>query len=460
MTDLVTNEELMKRRTILCGAFAVLCLGASAQMQNNVVDEVIWVVGDEAILKSDVENARIEALQSGERWDGDPYCVIPEQLAVQKLFLHQAAIDSVEVSDGDVFQEVDQRINNIILNVGSKEKLEEYSGKTLTQFREQMYNTLRDRMIVTKVQQGLVENVKVTPAQVRRYFKELPEDSIPFVPTKVECQIITREPKIPQEEIDRVKEQLRNYTERVNNGSAQFSTLALLYSEDKLSAQNGGELGFAGRGTYVPEFANVAFNLTDTKAVSKIVETEFGFHIIQLIEKRGDMVNCRHILLKPRVSMDALQQCINDLDSITAEINRGLYTFDDCVSIVSYDKDTRNNYGLLYDKESGGSKFEMKDLPTEVARAVAGLKVNEISKPFIMVNDKGKEEVAMVKLKSRVNGHRATMADDYQELQDVLVEKLSEEKLENWIREKQKITYVHINDEWGNCEFKYPGWIK
>ena len=450
----------MEIRNILIGMFATCSLMASAQERKNVIDEVIWVVGDEAILKSDVENARMEFLQQGQRFEGDPYCVIPEQLAVQKLFLHQAAIDSVTVSDADVFQEVDMRLNAVLLDFGSREKLEEYSGKSLTQIREQMFNSYKDKKMVERVQRSLVENVKVTPAQVRRYFKDMPEDSIPFIPTKVECQIITREPVIPIEEIEHVKDDLRSYTERINNGSAQFSTLALLYSEDKLSAQQGGELGFAGRGSYVPEFANVAFNLTDPKAVSKIVETEFGFHIIQLIEKRGDMINCRHILRKPRVSTEALQKCVNDLDSIAAEINKGLYTFDECVSVVSYDKDTRNNYGLLFDEETGLSKYEMKDLPTEVASTVAGMKVGEISKPFIMVNKKGKEVVAIVKLKNRVNGHRATMAEDYQELQNVVMNKLCDEKLEQWIRDKQKTTYIHINEDWQNCEFQYSGWIK
>ncbi len=450
----------MEIRNILIGMFATCSLMASAQERKNVIDEVIWVVGDEAILKSDVENARMEFLRQGQRFEGDPYCVIPEQLAVQKLFLHQAAIDSVTVSDADVFQEVDMRLNAVLLDFGSREKLEEYSGKSLTQIREQMFNSYKDKKMVERVQRSLVENVKVTPAQVRRYFKDMPEDSIPFIPTKVECQIITREPVIPIEEIEHVKDDLRSYTERINNGSAQFSTLALLYSEDKLSAQQGGELGFAGRGSYVPEFANVAFNLTDPKAVSKIVETEFGFHIIQLIEKRGDMINCRHILRKPRVSTEALQKCVNDLDSIAAEINKGLYTFDECVSVVSYDKDTRNNYGLLFDEETGLSKYEMKDLPTEVARTVAGMKVGEISKPFIMVNKKGKEVVAIVKLKNRVNGHRATMAEDYQELQNVVMNKLCDEKLEQWIRDKQKTTYIHINEDWQNCEFQYSGWIK
>lgn len=433
---------------------------ASAQ-DKNVIDEVVWIVGDEAILKSDVENARMEFMQMGQRFQGDPYCVIPEQLAVQKLYLHQAAIDSVEVSDSEVFQRVDMRLNAIIAEeFGSREKLEEYAKKSLSQIREQMYNSYRDQAMVEEVQASLVKNIKVTPAQVRRYFKDMPEDSIPFIPTMVECQIITREPAIPMEEIERVKDELRSYTERVNNGSAQFATLALLYSEDKLSAQQGGELGFTGRASYVPEFANVAFNLTDPKAVSKIVETEYGFHIIQLIEKRGDLINCRHILRKPRVSTEALQQCVNDLDSITAEIKKGLYTFDECVSLVSYDKDTRNNYGLLFDQRTGSSKFEMKDLPTEVARAVAGMKVGDISEPFIMTNAKQKDVVAVVKLKSRVNGHRATMAEDYQALQNVVMDKLCEEKLDQWIREKQQTTYIHINEDWQKCEFQYPGWIK
>lgn len=447
-------------RNILIGFFAVCALTASAQGQSNVIDEVVWVVGDEAILKSDVENARMEALQQGERWDGDPYCVISEQLAIKKLFLHQAAIDSVEVADADVFQKVDSRLNFFIQNIGSKEKMEEYFGRSTTQLREQLYNVIKEDEMVSEVRRNLVKNIKVTPAQVRRFFKDLPEDSIPFVPTKVECQIIVRYPKIPQEEIDRVKDELRSYTERVNNGSAQFSTLALLYSEDKESAQKGGEIGFSGRGALVPEFANVAFNLTDPKSISKIVETEYGFHIIQLIEKRGDQMNCRHILRKPRVSGEALQECINDLDSIAKEIGEGLYTFDGCVSLVSADKDTRNNYGLMVNEEDGTSKFEMKDLPSEVARAVVGMKVGDISKPFIMMNNKGKEVVAMVKLKSRVNGHRATMADDYQVLQEVVLDKLCTDKVEKWIREKQQTTYIHINDDWRNCEFKYPGWIK
>lgn len=431
-----------------------------AQAQNNVIDEVIWVVGDEAILKSDVEQARIDALSQGRRLEGDPYCVIPEQLAIQKLLLHQAAIDSVEVSDSEVFQNVDQRINYYIQQLNGKEKMEEYFGKTTTQIRELLYTMVRDEMITSEVRQSLVKDVKVTPAQVRRYFKDMPEDSLPFIPSKVECQIIVREPVIELEEIERVKNELHEYTERINSGNSSFATLARFYSEDPGTARQGGECGFAGRGSFVPEFANVAFSLNDPKAISKIVETEYGFHIIQLIEKRGEQVNVRHILRKPKVSDAALTKAINDLDSISDEIRRGEYTFDECTQYVSQDKDTKNNYGIMYNPEDNSSKFELKDLSPEVAKVVADLNIGEISKPFIMVNGKGREVVAVVKLKNKINGHRATMKDDYQELQNLVIARMSEKKLENWIREMQKTTYVRINEDWKNCEFRYPGWIK
>lgn len=433
--------------------------------QNNVIDEVVWVVGDEAILKSDVEQSRIEMQSMGQRMEGDPYCVIPEQLAIQKLFLHQAAIDSVEVTDATVLQDVETRVNFYIQQIGSKEKMEEYFGKTLPQIRETLFDLIKNEKMIDEVKYNLVKDIKVTPAQVRKFYKEQPEDSIPFIPTTYEVQLITLSPKVDPEEIERVKNQLRDFTDRVNSGKSQFSTLALMYSEDRESASHGGELGFSSRGDFVPEFSAVAFNLTDPKTVSKIVETEYGFHIIQMIEKRGDRMNVRHILLKPRVSDDALVEALSHMDSILLDINDKKYTFDEAVYAYSSDKDTRSNYGIMVnssrESEYGGtSRFELKDLPSEVAKQVSKMGVGDISKPFIMVNNKGKEVVAVVRLKNRIDGHRATMQDDYQQLQDLLLSKLNEERVEAWIREMQAKTYIRINEEWRNCEFKYPGWIK
>lgn len=457
-------KKFINFRFIVLSALAMLA-NVATYGQDNVIDEVVWVVGDEAILKSDVEEARLAALQEGRRFDGDPYCVIPEELAVQKLFLHQAVLDSIDVPEAEVVSRVDNLTNYYIQQIGSREKMEEYffeqQNKTPTQMREALRENARNGLTVQKMQQKLVGDIKVTPAEVRRYFKDLPQDSIPYVPTQVEVQIITQQPKITLEEIEDVKRRLREYTERVNKGEIDFSTLARLYSEDKGSALKGGELGFMGKGQLVAEYANVAFNLQDPKKVSKIVESEFGFHIIQLIEKRGDRINTRHILLKPRVADAAVTAATAKLDSIADDIRASKFTFDEAASVLSQDKDTRNNHGLMPNPNTATSKFEMQELPQEIAKAIDKMNVGEISKAFTMVNQKdGKEVCAVVKLKTRINGHKATISEDYQNLKDIVVEKRRDAMLEKWILNKQKHTYVRINDNWKKCDFKYPGWIK
>ncbi len=447
---------------------------AQTDSLGTIVDEVIWVVGDEAILKSDVEAMRIQGQQEGMRWKGDPDCSIPEQIAVQKLYLNQAIIDSVEVTESEITQGVEQYIENMISVIGSREKLEEYQGKTLNQIRSELRDSYRERQMVQGMQRKLVGDIAVTPAEVRRYFKDMPLDSIPFVPTEVEVQIITQQPRVEQEEINRIKERLREFTDRINKGETSFQTLARLYSQDG-SARNGGELGYTGRAGWVPEFANVAFNLTDPKRVSKIVETEFGFHIIQLIDKRGDKVNVRHILLKPEISDDAIQKSLNRLDSVANDIKAGTvpvalkpyfkgetFTFEDAVSVYSDDKDTRNNHGLMVNvtQESRTSRFRLADLPQEVAKVIDGLQVGEVSKPFEMINERGKTVCAIVKLKSRTEGHKATITEDFQLLKNVVLEKRRQEKLHQWVVNRIKSTYVRINERYRDCEFEYEGWVR
>ena len=437
-----------------------LMTGSAVYGQDNVIDEVVWVVGDEAILKSEVEEARMSALYEGRKFDGDPYCVIPEEIAVQKLFLHQAALDSIEVAESEVIQRVDQMTNMYIANIGSREKMEEYFNKTSSQIREALRENAREGLKVQRMQQKLVGEIKITPAEVRRHFKDLPQDSIPYIPTQVEVQIITQQPKIPLEEIEDVKSRLREYTDRVNKGES-FSMLARLYSDDRGTAINGGEMPFTGRGYLDPAFANVAFNLQDPNKVSKIVESEYGFHIIQLMEKRGDRIKVRHILLKPHVPEEALMAGTARLDSIADDIRNGKFTFEEAASVLSQDKDTRNNHGLLPNPQTNTSKFEMQELPPEIAKVVDKMKVGEISEAFTMIPQKtGKEECVIVKLKSRINGHKATISEDYQNLKEIVLEKRRDEMLDKWIREKQKHTYVRINENWKNCTFKYPGWIK
>ncbi len=434
--------------------------------ETSVIDEVIWVVGDEPILKSDVEAMRLQSEAEGVRWQGDPDCSIPEQMAVQKLFLHQAAIDSIEVTESEITQGIDDQINHWVQLIGSQEKLEEYRKQTIQQMREEMHDEFKNSKLVQKMREKLVEDISVTPAEVRNYFKNLSEDSIPFVPTEVEVEILTQQPRIPIDEINRVKDELREFTERVNKGETTFATLARMYSEDPVSARQGGELGYTGRGILDPAFASVAFNLTDPKKISKIVETEYGFHIIQLIDKRGDKVNVRHILLKPKASYEVIDQTLARLDSIASDIREGKFTFEDGATMISDDKDTRNNKGLMSNmiesatSRTRTSKFEMKDLPTEIARVVDTLKVNQISQPFKMIDSRGKTTCAIVKLKSRIEGHKATITEDFQVMREVVLNKRRQEALHDWVVDKIKHTYVRMNDRYKDCKFEYQGWVK
>lgn len=467
----------MNRIFCILFSLAALCTTAFADKRDSIgsiVDEVVWVVGDEAILKSEVEVTRIQAAMEGMRWNGDPDCAIPEQLAIQKLFLNQAAIDSIEVTEAEVAQGIEQRIDYMIQQTGSREKLEEYKKQSLSQIRQSMHDDLRDQMMIQRMKEKLVKDIKVTPAEVRRYFRELPADSVPFVPTEVEVQIITQTPRVAIEEINRVKDELREYTDRVNSGETSFQTLARLYSEDPGSRRSGGELDYTGRGMLDPAFAAVAFNLTDPKKISKIVESEFGFHIIQLVDKRGDKIKVRHILRKPVVSDSAIQHSIAYLDTIADNIRNGVVprelkpfyvgtiNFEDAATLLSDDKDTRNNRGLMSNRSENGqtSRFQLKDLPSEVARVVDGMKVGDISDAFTMVTDQGKTVCAIAKLKNRIEGHKATITEDFQVMKNIVMEKRREQMLHDWVVNKIRNTYVYVNENYRNCRFEYDGWFK
>ena len=443
-------------------AIIALLLGVAVQAsaQNNIAEEVAWVVGDEPIYKSDIEEQYMQLQYERQPIDGNPYCVIPERMAIEKLFLHQAKIDTVKVQDAMVIQQAESRINYFIANLGSREKVEEYFRKPLPELKEQMIEVIRNQYTVQEVQRNLTKDVKATPSDVRKYYATLPPDSIPYIPQQVEVKLLSLNPVIPQQEIDDVKARLRDFTNKINSGENEFSTLAILYSEDG-SSMYGGEIGFKSRSELVPEFASVAFNLNDTKKVSKIVETEFGYHIIQLIEKRGDRINCRHILLKPKVAQKDLDEAKTRLDSIRKDMLDGKFTFEEATQWISQDKDTKNNKGIMVNRRTSSTKFEMADLPQEIAKVVDKMEVGDISEPFIMIDQsRNKEIVAIVKLSRRIEGHKANLSDDYQILKNMYENNRKAKIIDDWIVKKQKETYVRIDDDWRNCEFKYSGWIK
>jgi len=437
--------------------FLAMSLVAQAQ---NVIDEVIWIVGDEAILRSEVEEERLRAQYEGQQISGDPYCVIPEQLAIQKLFLHQAELDSIEANESTVSHQVDMRLNYYINQIGSKEKMEEYFRKTSSEIREEMMTTVRNQMIIQQMQSKLTQNIKPTPSEIRRFYQSLPMDSIPMMPAQVEVQILSFEPPVPVEETERIKQRLREFTERVQSGSADFSMLARLYSEDTESAKRGGELGFVGKGQLVPEFAEVAFNLTDPKRVSRIVQTEYGYHIIQLIEKKGERINCRHILLRPRISANDKVNAIERLDSIRTIILSDSLQFEQAVIRYSQDKNTVMSAGMMINPNTGGSQFELQDLAPEIAKQIYTMQEGDISRPFVMMDQqKNREVCAIVRLKKKTDVHRANLSDDFQTIKSMLEQKLSRDFIHDWILKKQKTTYVQIDPAWQGCDFEYPGWI-
>ena len=441
-------------------AIGLFLLLAGTMHAQGIIDEVIWVVGDEAILRSEVEEERLRAQYEGQTINGDPYCVIPEQLAVQKLFLHQAIIDSVEANESSVSHQVDMRMNYYINQIGSKEKMEEYFRKTSSEIREEMMTTVRNQMIIQQMQQKLTADIKPTPADIRRYYNSLPLDSLPMMPAQVEVQILGFEPPVPAEETERVKQRLREFTERVQNGTADFGMLARLYSEDTESAKRGGELGFVGKGQLVSEFAEVAFNLNDPKRVSRIVQTEYGYHIIQLIEKKGERINCRHILLRPRISATDKVRAIEQLDSIRRLIVADSLLFEQAVIRYSQDKNTVMNAGLMINPNTGSSRFEYQDLAPEIAKQIYNLNEGDVSQPFVMMDQtKNREVCAIVRVAKKTDVHRANLKDDFQAIKSMLEQKLSAEFIHDWILKKQKSTYVQIDPAWQGCDFEYPGWV-
>lgn len=441
------------------------CYSCMMMAQENVIDEIVWVVGDDAILRSDVESQRLYYLSEGMKLEGDPYCFLPEQMAIQKLYLNQAKIDSVEASETQVIQQAEAWMNYVVQQIGSREKVEEYFNKKFSMIRDERKDMIREQQVVNQMQRELIGDIKLTPSDVRKFYNQIPQDSLPMIPTTVEVQIITFEPRISFEETDAIKARLRDFTDQVMSGERDFSTLARLYSEDPGSAVRGGELGFTGKGLLEPEFANVAFNLSDPNRVSRIVETVYGYHIIQLIEKRGDRINVRHILLRPKASETEIEEATIKMDSLYVDLKANKFTFEEAATFISYDKDTRNNKGLMVNLNEESEnystpKFKMQELPPEIGKVVYDMEVGEISRPFTMMNSKMKEVVAIVKLKSRTDSHRTNLRDDYQALKAIAEQRKREELLTDWILKKQKSTYVRIADGWRDCDFVYPGWIK
>jgi len=450
--------QLKKRSVSLF--FTLAMFMPMAFSQSNVIDQVIAVVGDNPILLSDVEFQYQQAMMQGTNFQGDLKCHIFEQLLLQNLLLEQAKLDSIEISENMVISTVDRQINEFVNRAGSREKLEEWLNKPLHQIKREQRVIVRNQMLTQQMQGSITNEVKVTPAEIRAFYRKTSEDSLPMVNAQYEIQQLTLYPKIELEEIERVKGRLREFQRQVNEGR-DFATLAVLYSEDQGTAARGGELGFMSRGELVPEFAQVAFNMQEPGRVSKIVESEFGFHIIQFVERQGDRVNVRHILMRPKAKPDAIELTKSKADSIITIVRNGEISFEEAALLFSMDKDTRINGGLMVNPVSQSTKFELQHISPAILRQLEKMEVGEISEPFLMIDERlGKDYYAVIKLKSKTEAHRANLKDDYQLIQSILENKKREEIFNKWIVGKQKETYISISPNWINCKFEFEGWKK
>ena len=454
----------MKRNSIII-ALLLLTLSAFAQKsQPQVIDKVVAVVGKNIILQSDIENQYIQYRMQGmtEGTGQEIRGRILEELLLQKLMLNQAEMDSITVTDEQVEADLNRKIQWFVSRVGSQEKLEAQFGKTMAEIKEEVRQASRDQMLQEQVQSKIMDGVVVTPKEVKEFYNNIPKDSLPTVSPDYEILQIVKRPPVSIDEKLQVKDRLYQIRKRILDGESSFATMAVLYSEDPGSARQGGELGFAGKGVYATNFENTAFNLRDGE-ISDVIETEFGFHIIQLIERRGETINCRHILLTAKVPVEALERAQNELDSVAQLIRNGDMTFEEACKKYS-DDDSKNNGGYLTNAGTGGNWISMRDLQEleqsypeykNLSFVISRLEVGEVSDPVPMTTNENKDAFRLVMIKRKTEAHQANLKDDYSLVQNWAMNQKRQEAIGKWVREKAAKAYIHIDDTFKDTEFYY-----
>lgn len=461
----IDNMELRKRIVLLIAALAVTVMTHAQESKVQVVDKVVAVVGKNIILLSDVESQYAQYRMQGDIEGSSTamHCAILEELMFQKLLLNQAEMDSLNVTDNEVEMEMNRRISDLLGHYGSQEKLETIFNKSMSEIKEELRRLVKEKSLQDQVRAGILKNVVVTPAEVKAFYNSLPSDSVPMVDEQYEIMQIVKRPPVSIDEKLAIKDQLYQIRKRILDGESSFSTMAILYSEDSGSATKGGELGFTGRGEFAPEFEMVAFNLRDGE-ISEVVETQFGFHIIQLIERRGDYVNCRHILLTAKVPVEALEKAQHELDSAAALIRNGDLTFEEACLKFS-DDDSKTNGGYL-GSPMGGNRISLQDI-RELERypsfgefknlsfVLPKLEVGVVSDPMPMTTNDNKDAFRLVMVKNKIPAHKANLVDDYALIQSWALNQKNQEMISNWIKSKAKKAFVKIDEDFKDCDFQF-----
>ncbi len=427
--------------------------------QDKVIDQILAVVGSNPILKSDIETTAINNQAQGITVAGDSKCVILEQLLEQKLLLAEAELDTlIVVSDNQINQQMDRRMNYFIEHIGSEKEVEKYFSKPIVQLKAEMSETIKEQLKTEQMQTKIISKVTVTPSEVRQYFRQLSSKEIPEIGSELEYAQITLLPAITEKQDLEVKAKLRDFKKRIDNGD-NFGTLAIMYSEDPGSAKYGGEMDYVGRAMLDPTFATEAFNLKANQ-ISKVVRSEFGYHIIQLIDRKGEKIKCRHILLRPKIDPKELEIAKNRIDSVADFVRKGKLGWEQASYLYSSDKNTRNNGGLVTSQRTGSSKFELPDLDPDVSKEIVNMNIGETSRAFLTLDDKQREVYKIVKLNNRTKSHKANLQDDYQKISEMFLAKKKDDIYRKWIAKQQAKTYIHVDDSYANCNFKLKSWKK
>ena len=415
-----------------------------------IVDEIIAVVGNEVVLSSDIETQYLQYLSQGYTDSEEVRCQIIEDVLYQKLLVHQAKLDSTDVSEDDVNQELDSRLNSFISQLGSEEALEEYFKKSTSELKIEFYEIIYNQLLTQRMQSSITSSVSITPEEVKLFFQEMKKSSdIPVMPTTLEISQIIKIPEITLDEKSRIRKKLISFRDRIKNGE-DFTVLATLYSDDTESAKNGGELGFVGRGALVPEFESAAFSLKGDQ-ISEVIETQFGYHIIQLIERRGETVNVRHILLKPKVSSASLLEAKEQLEKVEVLMKSKEITFEEAARFHSDDV-SKNNGGLLINPQTGSSLFTVEELPLNIRYSAERMNEGDVSSISQFVMDDGKKAYRIIKITRKLKEHSANLIDDFSLINDAALNEKKQQKISEWVDKNITTTYIRFDYDYNNCD--------
>jgi len=413
------------------------------------VDKIEAVLGDEIILTSEIESQYLQYLSQGNTKSPEIKCQIIEDLLFQKLLINQAKLDSLNISDEEVETEIDKRLSYFESQLGSIKKVEDYFGKSKAEIELELSKVIKDQFLAQRMQAQLTLSIKVTPAEVKDAYALLSDAEIPTMPTQVEVAQIVIKPKITSEQKDVMRARLNSFRERIYNGE-DFKMLATLYSDDPGSATKGGELGFVNRGDLVPEFERAAFRLKEGE-ISEVVESQFGYHIVQLIERRGEQINVRHILIKIKVNATALHAAKLKMDSIANQINAGPLTFDEAVSKYS-DDENKNNGGLLLNPNTMSTLHILDDMASALRLVVESLVEGGVSDPVVIQMQDENKAYRILRLNKRVETHKANLVDDFSKIKEYSINAKKQETLEKWMNKTIAKTYIRLSDTLSECE--------